>query len=198
MVIIEEQAAQSTVTSPTSGIVTNLSAASGVEIKQNTKLLNIVQINPILAEFELASHEAKTVQTGQNVNVLVRDLAGERFVGTIRSVSPQINESTGTITASASVANPSLYLKSGMIAEIEFKSTKHQRYFVIPAEAIITTRRQHFVFTVIKGKAHRIRVVPKETRGELTEIVEGLREDDLVVVKGHQQLEEGMVVDIWR
>ena len=41
----------------------------------------------------------------------------------------------------------------------------------------------------------RSRVIPSETVGTQVEIVRGLKDDDLVVVRGQEKLAEGTVVD---
>ena len=190
---LEDRLENLVITSSSAGIVTEkpLSTNAG------DAFLVLVKPNPMIVNFALAAHEATSIKPGQTVTVRFRDIPGEKVFAKVVSIGTEINPESNTFEARASFANPTFYFKVGMEAEVEFQSSKRQKYFVVPAEAVITSKRRHYVFTVIKGAAHRIRIVPRETHGAYTEIIEGLREDDLIVVKGHERLEEGTTVDIW-
>ena len=160
-------------------------------------MVSITQFDPIVAEFELASYESATIRPGAMVDVKLPDLSAENFKGKISKVDSTIDPDDQSFKVWASIPNPKGFLKAGMSAEIQFTTSQKQRFFLIPTEALIRERRRYYVFTVINGVAHRVEVVPKEKRGRKVEIAKGLREDDLVVVKGNDKLTEGTVVDIW-
>jgi len=98
----------------------------------------------------------------------------------------------------AQIPNPTGSYKMGMAAQVEFASAEKQKYFRVPSEAVITDNRRHYVYTVSMGTAHKIPVVMRDMKDDYAEIIEGLVEGDLVVVKGNKELKEGAVVDIWR
>ncbi len=185
------------IVSPINGTVDDVSAAVGVTAIAGKPLVSITQFDPIRAEFELASYESATVHTGARVDVRLPDLSAENFRGKITKVDSSIDPDDQSFKVWASVPNPKGFLKAGMSAEVQFTTSRKQRFFLIPSEALIRERRRYYVFTVINGVAHRVEVVPKEKRGRRVEIAKGLREDDMVVVKGHNKLTEGTVVDIW-
>ncbi|MBT3181094.1 MAG: efflux RND transporter periplasmic adaptor subunit [Deltaproteobacteria bacterium] len=197
MAALRERPRNSSIPSPISGIVEDVSVAVGVTAAAGKPLVSITQFNPMLAEFELASYESATVNSGTNIDVRLPDLSADNFKGKIVKVDSSINPDDQSFKVWASVPNPKGFLKAGMSAEVQFTTSQKQRFFLIPSEALIRDRRRYYVFTVINGVAHRVEVVPKEKRGKRVEIAKGLREDDLVVVKGHDELTEGTVVDIW-
>lgn len=194
----ENQAGGPTViNSSINGVVqSKLNSAGGVAVA-NTPIVTIVKNNPMMVNFNLASYAAKTVAPGQSIAVKLVDLPGEDFDATIESIGTEIDRDTKTFEVKAALLNPQGIIKAGMNAFVEFKGAEKQKFFVIPAEAVITDRRRHYVFTVVKGTAHKVRVIPKEIRGSIAEIVEGLHANDLVVVKGNKNLSEGTIVDIW-
>ena len=194
---MEDRLANLTITSPVSGAVSGIAASSGLTVPAGRAIMSIVSVNPMIATFKLAAHEATTVKPGMQVGVRLTDVSGERSVGKITSVGTRLDPKTDTFEVKASIPNPTGFLKAGMRADVEFTSSRKQRLYLIPEDALIRERRRYFVFTVIKGVAHKIQVIPSEVRGNRVEIARGLREDDLVVVKGHDKLTEGTVVDIW-
>lgn len=191
-----DKPADSTITSPISGMVTKIHASPGVSVTGGKPIISVSKLDPMNVSFELASYDSQTVQQGMSVNVLVSDL-GETIKAQVVKISPAIDMNKGTFKVWAQVANQKNFLKIGMPVEVEFKSPEKQRFFLIPENALIKDKRKHFVFTVIGGVAHRVEVVPGEKKQDRIEVVKGLKEDDIVVVKGHDKLTEGTVVDIW-
>jgi len=192
-----EQTGDISITSPIGGIVSDVTARAGMAYSANNPLATITKVDPILAVFELESYESSTVRPGMIIDVRLSDLSGKNLRGEITKVDTTLDPENKTFKTYATVPNTKGYLKVGMSAEIEFMSRKKQRFYLIPAEALIREHRRYFVFTVINGVAHKVEVVPKEKRGNRIEIAKGLRKDDLIVVKGNDKLTEGAVVDIW-
>ena len=125
-------------------------------------------------------------------------LRGRRVDGSVTAVDTKIDPEVGTFTASASIPNPDGIYKAGMRAQIEFENPVRRQVFVVPDVALIKEGRSFFVYTVKDGVAHRVQVIPEQTRGRYVEIMRGLKEDDMVVVRGQDKIKEGTKVDIWR
>ncbi|MBI4126887.1 MAG: efflux RND transporter periplasmic adaptor subunit [Deltaproteobacteria bacterium] len=194
----ESQLDRMTMTAPIAGLIETRNITPGLMYAPDTVLVTIVKVDPMFVEFQLPTNEAASVRTGHQVKVRVIDLGGETLTATVSSVGTAVDAASGALTAHASFPNPTTASKVGMLAEVELAGSNRERLFLVPTDAIFEDGGFQYVFTVVKGIAHRVRVVPRGTRGETTEIVAGLREDDLVVVKGHADLNEGTTVDIWR
>lgn len=194
---LEERLANTTIASPIAGVVSKRYASAGMTMPANKPLAIITTVDPIYATFRLASHMATTVRPDMAVKIRFPDLRGEEATASITSVDTTLDQKDNMFAVKAAIPNPTGYLKVGMPAEVEFISPRKQRFYLIPAEALIRQRGRYFVFKVVKGVAQKVQVIPNETRGDRVEIVKGLRDDDLVVVKGHDKLTEGAVVDIW-
>ncbi len=195
---LEEQATGPTaVDSPAAGVVqSKLNAAGGVAVA-GTPIVTIVSNDPMIVTFRLASYEARTVRRGKEVSVRLTDLPGELFTATVTSIGAELDRDTNTFEVKASLPNPQGILKAGMNAFVEFTGAEKQKFLTISASAVITDRRRHYVYTVVQGTAHKVRVIPREIRGGTAEIVEGLSTNDVVVIKGSEKLSDGTVVDIW-
>jgi len=194
---LEGQQGSVNITSPISGIVQTVYAQPGVAVQEKQILFVITKVDPIAVVFALASYEAKNVQPNMPVQVRFRELPGETVTTMISSVGAQVNPETGRFDVRAQIPNPYGTYKVGMVGQVEFAGAERQKFFSVPAEAVITDNRRHYVFTVSKGIAHKVQVVPREIKADVAEIIEGLADGDLVVVKGNKQLKEGSVVDIW-
>lgn len=195
---MEAQAGKTIISSPISGVVQDTLSSAGGVVVANRPIVTIVRNNPMIVNFRLASYEAKNVTPGMEVEIRLADIPGERFKAKVTSIGAELDRESNTFPVKATLLNPRGIIKAGMNAFIELAGSRIQRYYEIPAEAVIVERRRHYVFTVVRGVAHRVRVIPREIRGDVAEIVEGLHDGDLVVVKGQDKLAEGTVVDIWR
>jgi RND family efflux transporter MFP subunit len=185
------------VSSPIAGVVQKtLSSAGGVAVA-NTPIVTIVSNDPMIVTFRLASYEATNVQKGMPVEVRIADLRDEQFTATMEMIGTELNRDTNTFEVQATLPNPQGIFKAGMNAFIEFSGPETQRYYVIPASALVIDRRRYYLYTVVQGAAHKVRVIPRNIRGGVVEIAEGLHDNDLVVIKGADKLSEGTVVDIW-
>ncbi|NLD28211.1 MAG: efflux RND transporter periplasmic adaptor subunit [Myxococcales bacterium] len=194
---LTESPSSNSITSSARGVVSEINAAVGTATPAGKALIKITKVDPLTARFELASYESSAISNGMGVTVRLPDLSAESIHAKITKIDPTIDPELQTFKVWAEVPNANGHLKVGMSAEVEFVTPKKQRFYLIPAEALIRERRRHYVFTVINGIAHKVEVVPKEKVGSKIEIAKGLREDDLVVVKGNEKLTEGTVLDIW-
>lgn len=194
----EARVGEVSVNSPISGVIQARYASPGLVITENKPLFVIARINPLAITFTLAPYEARMVKAEMPVTIRFRDLPGESLNAKIDSVGAKINPETSRFDVRVLLPNPNGVYKLGMVGQVEFESAEKQKFFTVSGEAIITDGRRHFVYTVSMGKAHRIPVKIREIKDGKAQIVEGLMDNDIVVVKGKDQLKEGTVVDIWR
>ncbi len=195
---LETQTGNVDITSPITGIVQARYAGPGVVIPERQPLFVITKVDPMNVVFSLAPYEAKAVRVQTPVSVKFMELPGEAVQAVVTSVGSAINPQSGRFDVAAQLPNQTGVYKTGMAAQVEFAGAEKQRYFSVPSEAVITDNRRHYVFTVSMGTAHKVPVVVRESKDGYTEVIEGLMEGDLIVVKGSRQLKEGAVVDIWR
>lgn len=194
---VENNVVDVNVRSPISGVIQERFVSSGLIIQAGQPLFVITNINPIAVVFELAPYEAKGVSAGVPVTVRLRDLPGEVVNSKVNSVGSRINEETGRFEAKVLIPNANNIYKTGMIVQVEYDSPEKQGFFSVPEEAVISDRNRQYVFTVSMGIAHKVPVVVRDVSDGRAEIVKGLVENDIVVVKGNQELVEGSVVEIW-
>lgn len=184
--------------SPIAGVVTKRNVSAGSVVSTGSSVLTVSKIDPAIVKFKLTTDKSAMVRAGTPVRITFQTLRGRRVDGRVTAVDTKIDPEVGTFTASASIPNPDGIYKAGMRADIEFENPVSRQVFVIPEVAIVKEGRSFFVYTVKDGIAHKVQVLPSQTRGAFVEITRGLGEDDIVVVRGLEKLTEGTKVDIWR
>ena len=185
-------------TSPISGVVVEKYASPMQMAAEGQVLFILLNIDPILVSFPLTSDESTGIAVGTPLKIWIEDLGNTEYNATVSYIGPEINLTGRTFDVYASISNPNYVLKSGMQATAQFTSTAIHKIIVVPSSAIIKRDRDKYVFTVNNGIARQTKVRIRNIDNNTAEISSGLNENDLVVVKGAQNLQDGMSVEMWR
>jgi len=194
---IEDALGDSSLRSPIAGVVTKRNVSAGAVVEAGNSVLTVSKVDPATVKFTLSSDKSSLVRVGTPVRITFPALRGRRVDGSVAAVDTKVDAETGSFTASASISNPDGIYKSGMRADVEVENPVKQQVFIVPDTAIIKEGRSFFVFTVKDGVAHKVQIIPSQTRGRFVEVIRGLKEADLVVVAGQDKIAEGTRVDIW-
>ncbi|MBI4224506.1 MAG: efflux RND transporter periplasmic adaptor subunit [Deltaproteobacteria bacterium] len=198
--LIENQTNEAVVRAPFTGIVSTLQAAAGTRIPAGETIVTLVQINPIHVTFLLPAEEAPGITTDMPVQVKVEGFGEQAFSAPIVFISPEINTADKTLEVKAALSNETYVLRGGLNAEVYFTSRRPRKILSIPRRAVITEAEKKSVFLIRQNKAWPVRIYTRETTdpSDMVEVLEGLKESDLVVVEGQEKLSAGAEVNLWR
>jgi HlyD family secretion protein len=114
----------------------------------------------------------------------------------IITVGPTIDPATRTFTVEVEVTDPKSELASGMYASVTFAVERADDALAVPVAALCIRGGARGVF-VVDGGVARFRAVGTgiETDEEV-QVLEGLAEDDRVVIEGNAFLEDGQRVAV--
>ena len=194
---MEERAASPSVTSPIAGVVAKVNTAPGLATPAGRPIVTIAKSDQLSISFRLPANYASVARAGQTVKVRFAE-SGETADARITSVGTEIDPGDNTFQVKASVASPAARFKPGTRVEAQVPTSERQRIFIVPEEALMRERGAVFVFTVDKKVARKVQVLPSDTKGNRVEIARGLKEDDIVVVRGQDKISDGTAVDIWK
>jgi membrane fusion protein (multidrug efflux system) len=114
--------------------------------------------------------------------------------GTINFINVQVDRSTDTVLARATVANPKGILIDGQLVTAEVDLGRPQEKVVVPQSALIADQGGVYVFVVEDGKAVTRRVKTGGGSGAGVVIDEGLKGGELVIVDRLQAVRPGAPV----
>lgn len=198
LAIAEYNLSRLQINSPVSGIIAEKYASPAMLAVDNQILFKIVNTNPILVSFPLSAAESAGIKLGTPINVKIAELHDKDFKAVTTYIGPEISQPGKTFEVWASISNPDHVLKAGMTAAAEFISTNVHKVIVVPTSSLISRDRDKFVFTVSNGIARQTKVSLRNIHDDVAEISNGLAENDLVVVKGANTLQDGAAVEMWR
>ncbi|WP_325353315.1 efflux RND transporter periplasmic adaptor subunit [Acidisoma sp.] len=174
--------------------VGSLIAGSRYASGTTTLLATIVSLDPIHLDFDMSEADYLTFSReraatpGPLADQIAFHLSDEtQFThqGTLDFVDNEIDRSSGTIHARATVSNPNLLLTPGAFARIRLAVAPPAPALLVPDAAVLLDQNQHIVMTVAPDGT----VVPKpvdtgDLRGGLRIIRSGLAANDRVIING--------------
>lgn len=197
---IENQMRGSVATAPFAGVVAAKNISPGSGLAANQTAVTLLQINPIIVSFPMTASDAVLIEKGAIVQVTIKGFEGKNITGNIFFISGEIEPGGQTVTVKAQISNDNQFLKAGMEAHVEFVSPRLVKILSVSSAAVQTDGNKEYVYIVRENRAWRVRVYTRrfpENPGR-TEILEGLKETDVVVTKGQEKLTNGAEVNLWR
>lgn len=182
--------------SPIDGVVVDRAISPGQELRPDAQTANLppsfVVSNPDTLWFllDLQESDIAFVSPGQTVALLPPAFPGERFQGTVQTVSDFIDPATRTLRVRGVIDNRGRRLKAGMFANAEVER-KGPPKVQVSSKAVFLVGEKYYVFVDEgKGKFTRLEVrIGPEHVGRMA-IESGLRVGQAVVTDGTLQLQQ--------
>lgn len=208
--------AQKTVRAPFSGVLGIRRVNLGQFISPGTAVVSLQQLDPVFVNFTLPEQLAGKLAEGTAIQARVDALPGRTFDGRITAVDPQVDPATRNFTAQATLANTDGALRPGSFVRVGFDIGGMRDAIVIPQTAVSFNPYGNAVFVITKVarkpgetdargnplSGDKFIVTQRfiktgATRGDLIEVVSGLKPGEQVVTSGLLKLRNGseVVVD---
>ncbi|MEK7446976.1 MAG: efflux RND transporter periplasmic adaptor subunit [candidate division NC10 bacterium] len=171
--LARQQRADTVVTSPIEGAVSERRASVGEYLAAGAPVVTLVKLHPLRLRLAVPERDATAVRVGQPVVVTVEGAAGEHR-GRVARISPAISEQNRTLLVEAEVPNEGTALRPGAFAKAHIVLAGDLRVVTVPAAAIVTFAGVEKVLTVDKGRAVEVRVTTGRRLGDRVEIVTGI------------------------
>ncbi|WZL71807.1 efflux RND transporter periplasmic adaptor subunit [Clostridiaceae bacterium 35-E11] len=188
--------ADCTVTAPISGFITSVNINEGEMASSGMAALTIANLDTVLIETSISEHLINKVHAGDDVEVLVKSASATPLKGKIFALSPAPTENGLTYPMKVSLENKDASIKAGMFAEINIVSDRKENIITVPSDSVVLRDGNQVVFIVQNNIAKIHQVSLGLENGKAVEITKGVKEGDLIVVKGQNYLDEGNQVKI--
>lgn len=134
---------------------------------------------------EVYESDISKVRKGQNVSLTSQAYPGRKFEGTVRFIEGTINPMSRSAKVRISLPNQGQSLKLEMYMNIEIHSVLGAQ-LAVPKSALIDTGARKVVYVDIGGgKFKMTHVTPGFQSDDFVQIQSGLKEGDMVVIKGN-------------
>ncbi|MCE1198162.1 MAG: efflux RND transporter periplasmic adaptor subunit [Marinilabiliales bacterium] len=169
---------------------------NGAKITAGTAVVTIMDYSKLLMEVNLPEKYLTTIQLGQEVNITNYTLPNDTLKATISQLSPVISTETRTFIGKMIIDNPNLKLRPGMFVKADIEIARKDSAIVIPKDVIVSGGRGKTVYIVDKGAAQRRTITTGLENEKSVEVIEGLKANTRLVVKGFETLRDNSKVKI--
>jgi RND family efflux transporter MFP subunit len=186
---------------PFDGVLLERRVEIGTLVSPGTPAFTIADLRLVKVRFSVPDTALDLFSTGRLLPVSVDAYANQRFEGRVLSVAPAADPKARSFEIIVTIENPTMKLRSGMIASIEVRSDATQRQIRIPIDALVhdPTRDRYVVYTVVPTDGGTATVKAVEVRpgplvGNQVSILDGLSAGQRIVASGANMLRPGDVV----
>jgi len=198
LAISRERLVRTKIYSPLMGAVKEKRVSVGDYVRNGTPLLQLVKTDPLKLSFTITEKDVAGLKIGQEVTFTVDAFPGKPFKGKVSMLSPNVEERTRTLQAEAMVPNADQVLKPGYFARVQIFTKAARESVVVPITALLYDGPTIRVFVIKNNKAQERIIKTGNKHGEYVEILEGLNQQEQVVVVGQNNLSEGVKVNVAR
>jgi membrane fusion protein, multidrug efflux system len=192
---IEVQIERTEVVAPFDGVVGLRYVDEGSFITTSTDIATLRDLNSVRIDFSIPERYAGQVETGSDVRFSVQGIDSV-FTGEVAAIEPGIDPQSRTINIRAVCDNQEGLLRSGAFANIELILESFDGTIMIPSVALIPDMGQYKVMVYENGTVSEQIVETGIRNSENVQILNGLAQQDTVLVNGLLQVRDGMQVQI--
>jgi RND family efflux transporter MFP subunit len=196
--LAKEKLTKTKIHAPMAGSIKEKKVTAGDYIRNGTFLVSIIRTDLLKLSFTVSEKDVGGLRAGQDVSFAVDAFPGREFRGQLKTIYPSLEERTRSLQVEAVVANPDRSLKPGLFARVTLYTGPARNTVVAPITALLYDNSTTKLFVVEGDRAKERKVKIGRKYGEFMEITEGLKEKEIVVTVGQNNLMEGVLVHVAR
>lgn len=182
------------VEAPASGILTDYELVPGQSISMS-KVGQVQQIDPIKMKLELSDTNYQLVKAKSELVYYHPDSPDKKNTAKISYMSPIMNAQTKSYTVELEIPNTDHAIKPGSRAIVQLTTDLEQQVVTVPTLSVIREESNTYIFVEQAGQYAKKKVKLGRINGQDQEVIEGLKEGELLVVTGQNQLKDGQKKD---
>jgi membrane fusion protein (multidrug efflux system) len=165
----------------------------GSFVSPGTPITTLDDTSLIKLDFTVPETYLYVLKRGLPITAASTGLPDRKFTGKVTTLESRIDPVTRSIKVRAAIANPDGVLRPGMFMTVELQGDVVPT-LLVPEEAIVPEQGRAYVFVVHDHVVERREVHTGKRRPGQVEIVDGLVENEVVVIEGTQNVRDGTVV----
>lgn len=192
----EYERAKAGITAEFDGIITASSAVPGAAVTRGMQLMTLESSEDVRVSFRATKYDVEKLELGQKAQVTISGNVYEGEVSKIDRMAERSESNTPMVGVEIRILNPDEDIILGMDAKLVIYTDKAENALLIPAEAINADKDGDFLYVVENGILVRKPIVCGISTEDYTEVLEGITEQDVIVLTSTADLEEGMAVTV--
>ncbi len=195
----KSQLRQAWVRAPFTGSVDMVNAKIGEMAQPGMPMVRIVNPNDVHVKSDVSERFIGKFKKGETVDIYFPTL-DKSIKSSITSVGKVINAENRTFEIEVSVPRLTFPVRPNQVVVLNLRDYETSEAFKVPTKVIQRDNRGKYVFELVKEEdqniARKVYVETGMSFNNETEIVSGLKLNQVIALKGYRDLAEGVVVDI--
>lgn len=183
---LEGQMKSAEVRSPIDGLLTNVQTIDGEVVSDGNELFT-VSSRKNYVRGEVNEEDVGEVKPGLNAKVQLYAYRTRNFTASVTSIQPAADPTTQRYTVVLEMENPPDNLMVGMTGEMNIITGVHENALLVPTRALLVDQ----ALIVNGGIVHRRTVGVGFRTLDFTEVTQGLKEGDHVIVSDQDKFHAG-------
>ena len=192
--LIDAQLRKTVIRAPFDGVLGLRQVSEGSFISSADPIVSVVNLDPIKIEFSVPERYANKVKNGSEISFSSNAVEGNA-IGKVFAIEPNIDAATRTLKIRANSPNRNRQYLPGMFVRVSLNLDVEENALMVPAESLIPELDGYKVFVVRDGIVEEAKVTIGTRTERKVQIVDGIREGDLVLTTGVLQVRSGMAVN---
>ena len=193
----KKRLSDNTIKAPISGVINKKYIEVGSFVGAGASpLFDIVDVSQLKMKLNANEKQVVQLQIGTKVEVSVPVFPGEIFEGKVSFIAPKADQSLNYPIEVMLTNTKGSALKAGMYATAQFQFGEQLPIMAIPRTAFVGAIASNEVFVIEGGKAILKKVTSGLSFGEMVEVLDGLKEGEVVVTSGQINLVNGTAVEV--
>lgn len=187
---------------PFGGMIGIKNVSVGQFIQTGTDLVKLVDNHPLKVDFTVAETDIDKIYVSQEINVLVGGDVFQSYPAKISAIEPESDKISHSFKVRAildvpeEIASNSPVLKPGRFVKVSITINDGEQGIIIPESAVEKSGNENIVYIVSDGMAIKRLVTPGMRKDGNIEIITGINEGDLVIIKGQEGVGDGRAVKV--
>lgn len=197
---LRSQYDMSVITAPFAGVVEDILLKKGELAGPGVRLMQLVDLDKLVVKAKLSESYLSSIKEGDEVVVSFPSYSNLEINATVSRVGNVINKSNRTFVVEVELNNSDNRLKPNMLANITINDYYSENSIIVPSILIKHDLSGKYLF-VIEQKGNNMiatkkYVTPGKSYKSKTEILSGLKEGEVIITDGYNNVSDGGVVNI--
>jgi RND family efflux transporter MFP subunit len=195
---IKAQIAKTVIKAPFSGVIDEVFVEKGEVVSPSQHgLMRIVNLSNMYVSTSVPETYIGKLKIGTLVDVYLSSL-GKTYKGKVRQIGSFVNPNNRSFGIEVSVPNPDNLLRPNQVAKLKITDYVNPDVIVVPTNVIQEDgQKNKFIYIVENsngktGVAKKVTVTVGQSADNVTEVINGLSENDIIVTEGMNTISDGM------
>lgn len=188
--IAKKQLSDCELYAPASGVIGKCNARAGVGLLPGEPAVTLLDVSEVSVTFAVPESEISSLPLGRETSIIIPALNDMVLKGTVSEKSITSNPVAHSYQVKIALPNANRKLLPGMVCKVEVNQP-NEMGFVIPANCVQTRPEGLSVWVVCDGKPERRIITTAEYVVNGVLVLDGLHQDDTLIVEGQQKLFTG-------